>query len=304
MATMSDLDMVAAAQLWRGKPESSHGGGRQRSANRMAWATSDGRKKPAQGSRAAGAGSVAAAGGGSKDIDAFQSYDFSTLLWAFAKLHGNEGLPPSAQRIFFAAANQTSKELQTFSFRSRANIAWAYATDGVRRFHLFSNISRQMIRTVESANCQGIANTIWAFTNTGHDDVRFFTVLAEAAMPIMNDFKAQELSSMLWGLAICGFVNEDSVKTEVVSDDSDSILSLDSVKSEVVSDDSDSILSLEPGEFDYECRLPSVDSLENFPNTPEDSDDEYCKALVAQQTNKDGLGMMPMVVLQPYAFQM
>jgi len=45
-------------------------------------------------------------------------------------------------------------------------------------------------------------------------------------------------------------------------------------------------LSLDPGEFSYECRLGSVDSLPNYPNTPEDSDDEYLMALVVQQANK------------------
>jgi hypothetical protein len=95
-------------------------------------------------------------------------------------------------------------------------------------------------------------------------------------------------------------------------------------------DDGDSIPSLGPGEFSYECRLASVDSLPNFPNTPEDSDDEYCKALFAQQANEmrsmdssggggvansnpslgtspcmsaEISGIMPVALMQPYAFQ-
>jgi len=73
-------------------------------------------------------------------------------------------------------------------------------------------------------------------------------------------------------------------------------LEQDTFNDEDLSDDGDSILILEPGDFSYECRLASVDSLPNFPDTPEDSDDEYCKALVAQQANE--------AVLQQYAFPM
>jgi len=144
-----------------------------------------------------------------KAIDGFKSYEVSTLVWAFAKLYGNKGLPVSAKRVFFAAANQSSKDLQSFSFRSLANIVWAYATGGVRHFRLFTNIAREMVRTAaESANCQGIANTIWAYSTAGHSDLGLFDVLTEAALPIVKDFKAQELSSMLWGLATSGFVKE------------------------------------------------------------------------------------------------
>jgi len=60
----------------------------------------------------------------------------------------------------------------------------------------------------------------------------------------------------------------------------------DSSVAEVDADGGDSILSLEPGEFSYECRLASVDSLPYFPNTPEDSDDEYYQALVVHQANE------------------
>jgi len=104
----------------------------------------------------------------------------------------------------------------------------------------------------------------------------------------------------------------------------------DSLVAKVNANDSDSILSLEPGEFLYDCRLRSGDSLPNFSNTPEDSDDEYYMALIVQKANEvcsmnlsgggcvansnlnlgispcmsaDGVGMMPVAVQQPYEFQ-
>jgi len=109
------------------------------------------------------------------------------------------------------------------------------------------------------------------------------------------------------------------------------LLDLDSLAAEADVDDGDSILSLEPGDFYKECRISSVDSLPNFPSTPEDSDDEYCKALFAQQAKEarsmnssgggavansnlscgtspymyaDNVGMMPVALMQPYACQM
>jgi len=117
-------------------------------------------------------------------------------------------LPQSAELLFFAAATQASKDMQSFGFRSLAILVWAYATAGLRHFQLFTDVSREMIHSANLATCQGIANAIWAFSTAGHSDMKLFDVLTEAALPIINDFKVQELSSMLWGLAISGFVKE------------------------------------------------------------------------------------------------
>jgi len=141
-------------------------------------------------------------------IDGFKPFELSTLVWAVAKIYGSNGIPPSARRLFYEAANRISKDLHSFNFRSLVNIVWAYATVGERPFPLFSYIAEEMVLTNDSANCQGIANTIWAFGAAGHCDMKLFEALTEAALPIMNNFKAQELSSMLWGLAISGFVKE------------------------------------------------------------------------------------------------
>jgi len=47
--------------------------------------------------------------------------------------------------------------------------------------------------------------------------------------------------------------------------------------------DSDSIPSLDLDNFAYECPVLTADSLPSYPEIPEDSDDDYCKALVLQQ---------------------
>jgi hypothetical protein len=61
----------------------------------------------------------------------------------------------------------------------------------------------------------------------------------------------------------------------------------DSLVAKVDVNDNDSTLSIEPGEFSYQCRLASFDSLPNFPSTPEDSDDEYYVAPNLPSTPED-----------------
>lgn len=142
-------------------------------------------------------------------MSGFKPYELSTLLWAFAKLGVVDSMADDLADLFRVASHQIRGRLASFSFRSLANIAWAFATAKQRDAALFSDLAREMCSSVHAAKCQEIGNTIWAFAVAGHRDCRLQHALAQAALPLMNGFKAQEISNMLWGFATNGYWHEE-----------------------------------------------------------------------------------------------
>mmetsp|Transcript_53393 Transcript_53393/g.84894 ORF Transcript_53393/g.84894 Transcript_53393/m.84894 type:complete len:780 (-) Transcript_53393:165-2504(-) len=131
----------------------------------------------------------------------FKPYELSTMLWAFGKLSQVDSVGHCADSFFQAATGVIKERVTEFEFRCLAMIVWAFATMKQRYAGVFHSIAQQMVKKLDTANCQEMANTAWAFGTVDILDERLFKELGDRSAPCLDDFKPQELSNMLWGFA-------------------------------------------------------------------------------------------------------
>lgn len=131
----------------------------------------------------------------------FKPYELSTMLWAFGKLSQVDSVGHCADPFFQAATGVIKERVTEFEFRCLAMIVWAFATMKQRYAGVFHSIAQQMVKKLDTANCQEMANTAWAFGTVDILDERLFKELGDRSALRLDDFKPQELSNMLWGFA-------------------------------------------------------------------------------------------------------
>ena len=143
---------------------------------------------------------------------AFQPFELTTTIWAFAKLvsatEGNDAagkLAWSPKYLFEVVGEHISQSTEDYGFRCLATIAWSFASVHHRKASLFRSIARQMKGIAGEANGQEVGNTVWAFATVGYHDSDLFSMLAEHALGRLHEFKSQEISNMLWGFATNNF---------------------------------------------------------------------------------------------------
>lgn len=139
-------------------------------------------------------------------LDRFKPFEFSTTLWALAKLGTFEpGRFASMKPLLDIAAEHLSKQAPQFEFRCLSMVAWCYATAQEYNIQLFEFLGTQLAWKASSGCGQELSLTAWAFGTAGVQHPALFEALAAKAFQQMSMFKPQELSNLIWGFASSGF---------------------------------------------------------------------------------------------------
>lgn len=126
----------------------------------------------------------------------FKSYEFSNLLWSFAKL----SLGP-CEMLRSMTARLLRRDEGEFKVQCLSTVAWSFTTIKRRNLVIFNSLARELTRRVHEMKPQEISNTLWAFAKSGCPDAELFEALGSAAITELGVFKPQEVSNTVWAFA-------------------------------------------------------------------------------------------------------
>jgi len=143
-------------------------------------------------------------------IAAFKPFEFSSMLWAFAKFdHVMEPPKWMMVKLFEGAAEEIVSRTEQFSFRCLLMVAWAFVTVRHGDHALFLRLTEAMMPSLQSARCMEIVKIAWVLSVTGIQEERLFHALASNAEMRIGSFKACELSKLLCYFINCNFLYND-----------------------------------------------------------------------------------------------
>jgi len=149
-----------------------------------------------------------------KNLSSFKPFEFTTTLWALAKLRTFEPRRfPSMKSMLDAGAEHLMKRAQQFQFRCLSMIAWSYATSQEFNAQLFDLLGAQLTRKPSDGCGQELSLTAWAFGTAGICHRALFDTLTVRAIEQVDTFKPQELSNLIWGCASSGFFHQELFST-------------------------------------------------------------------------------------------
>ena len=120
----------------------------------------------------------------------FRPQELSVTALAFATA-GHSDAP-----LFRMLARMVEPHLSSLNAQNIANIAWAFATLGLRQDErLFATLAREAEKRANKFTAQGIANTVWALATLSSHDGMLFAILAGPAERRVSEFKAQSIAN-------------------------------------------------------------------------------------------------------------
>lgn len=134
-------------------------------------------------------------------LDDLKSFEFSNLLWAYAKV---ALIPPDL--FSNAGARLLRRHAGEFKAQCLSTIAWSFATAERRDSEVFQTLAQEIKENACNLKTQEISNTLWAFARSRSVDPELFSTLGHAALeePRIWMFKPQELSNTVWAFATVG----------------------------------------------------------------------------------------------------
>jgi len=137
----------------------------------------------------------------SRNINDFQPYELSNLLWAYAKLslHPSDLLASVSKRLM-------TRQRGEIKVQCLSTIAWSFATLGCQDATVFASLSYELRSFASVMKPLEISNSLWAFAKNRFQDQELFKTLGDAAAQdaVASLFSAQEMSSTVWAFATVG----------------------------------------------------------------------------------------------------
>lgn len=128
-------------------------------------------------------------------IDNFNSHDYASTVWAFAKAG------PAATGFYDAIADKAAPRLHEFESQTITNIAWGFATAKHAAPTLFDAVASAALPNLHKYTSQNISNLAWAFATAGHSAPALFDAIEEITVPQLHEFGPQAISITVWAFS-------------------------------------------------------------------------------------------------------
>ncbi|CAE8657732.1 unnamed protein product [Polarella glacialis] len=180
-----------------------------------------------------------------KNLASFSNQEFSSAIWAFAKLdyaEHEEFLDAVVSELLQRLSDLTPQDLSMLAWslahfdgpRSKpaleaiswevlkmcsdlgpqdiANICWACATAGFENALMMSALAKEVVKKVGRFGAQDLANTVWAFAKLGMTEDDMFDAIAAEVIIKVGSLLPQNLSIISWGYAKLGLLNDSMME--------------------------------------------------------------------------------------------
>lgn len=104
--------------------------------------------------------------------------------------------------LFDAIAVESSSRMSGFSPQGLATLAWGFATSGCASPTLSDAIEATATSRVADFNEQELANVAWSVASLGRPAPQLFRAIAEVAAPQVHSFRRQHLALLGWSFAV------------------------------------------------------------------------------------------------------